>query len=51
MAKENKILKNLFIIINIAYEKVKNEIDDNEKEKNFQLDNKTKDNNVNNGIL
>ena len=48
-AKDNKNVKESFYkLINIAYEKVKNEIDDNEKEKNFKLDNKTKDN-INNG--
>ena len=49
MAKENKNIKESFCkLINIAYEKVKNEIDDNEKEKNFKLVNKKKDN-INNG--
>ena len=49
-AKDNKNVKESFYkLINIAYEKVKNEIDDNEKEKNFKLNNKKKDNNLNNG--
>ena len=49
-AKDNKNVKESFYkLINIAYEKVKNEIDDNEKEKNFKLDNKKKDNINNRG--